>query len=81
MSTDENRDVLFKIFDRLGSIEARILGIEKLESKISAIEIRTQRLEQFDGRIGAIVIAASTVIGGAVFLIAEGVKYLIHKVG
>jgi hypothetical protein len=72
MTDKTDTTILLDIYQRLGSIEAKLEAVEKHEPRLV-------KLERFEGRVGAYIWIGGGVVAGALSLLFEGIKYGVDK--
>lgn len=81
MTDKTDTSILLDIYERLGAIEAELrISIrknEKMEEDSEKLEERLSDLEQFKAKIGGILWIGGSLVSGALFLLWEGLTYLI----
>jgi hypothetical protein len=79
--TDTNTTILLDIYQRLGSIEAKLENSagenDDRRTDTESLELRVANLEKFEARVGAYIWIGGTFVSGALFLLWEGLAYLI----
>lgn len=73
--------ILLDIYERLGTIEAELRSVIKINDDLrednDKLETRVQGLELFRAKIGGMLLVGSTLVSGVLFLLWEGLTYLI----
>lgn len=72
MSENTETTILLDIYERLGSIEAKLAAVEKHEPRIV-------KLERFEGKISAYIWLGGSIVSGVLFFLWEGIKYGVDK--
>jgi hypothetical protein len=79
MKTDTS--ILLDIYERLGAIETKLEHATKHDDKSverhDKLEERVDSLEKFEAKVGAYIWIGGSVVSGALFLLWEGLTYLI----
>lgn len=68
MADKTDTTILLDIYERLGSIEAKLEAVEKHEPRIV-------KLERFEGKISAYIWLGGSIVSGVLFFLWEGIKY------
>lgn len=71
----EFKSSLEKIDVRTSNIEAEMVKVAPLSAAVSDMKPKVDDLVQFKGKAAAIMLAASTIFGGALWFIWEGIKF------
>jgi hypothetical protein len=81
MSDKTDTSILLDIYERLGTIEAELRSVIKTTDDRhegnEKLEERVQGLELFRAKIGGMLLVGSTLVSGVLFLLWEGLTYLI----
>lgn len=79
--TQTDTTILLDIYERLGTIEAKLEAATKHDDNMTTssaeLEKRVQGLELFRAKIGGMLLVGSTLVSGVLFLLWEGLTYLI----
>lgn len=79
--SETNTGILLDIYERLGKIEAKLEAATKHDDNMivsnDKLEERVQGLELFRAKIGGMLLVGSSLISGVLFLLWEGLTYLI----
>lgn len=79
--TQTDTTILLDIYERLGAIETKLEHSVKhddaSQEQQEKLEKRVQGLELFRAKIGGILLVGSFLVSGALFLLWEGLTYLI----
>lgn len=81
MNGKTDTTILLDIYERLGTIEEQLRhstkAADRLEEDNEKLEERLSELEQFRAKIGGILWIGGSLVSGALFLLWEGLTYLI----
>jgi len=72
MNDKTDTTILLDIYERLGSIEAKMGAVEKYEPRIV-------QLEKFEGKISAYIWVGGSIVSGVLFFLWEGIKYVLEN--
>lgn len=79
--TQTETTILLDIYERLGSIEAQLTSTAKQRDEMKEandqLERRVDSLEKFEERVGAYIWVGGAIVSGALFLLWEGLAYLL----
>lgn len=70
MGDKTDTTILLDIYERLGSIEAKLEAVEKHEPRIV-------KLERFEGKISAYIWLGGSIVSGVLFFLWEGIKFAV----
>ena len=81
MTEKTETTILLDIYERLGAIETKIEHAVKHDDasakRHEKLESRVDSLEKFEAKVGAYILIGGSLVSGALFLLWEGLTYLI----
>lgn len=77
MTDKTDTTILLDIYERLGAIETQLKSLNEGHKEMDG---ELTKLKEFKGRVGAYIWLGGILATGALSLLVEGVKYIMHTV-